>query len=893
MTNGKRAEKNKDIMELKDDVLVWEIISRLPLKLAVQCKVLNKDIKGRISDPEFLRTWFRRQEDPSTELIYTLNGRHRSLHKITLHPIPNTQIETPLSCDIEILASCNGLILIDFDRVTKYCVFNPLTGEHQLIPYPLMPSNRLHSMGFAVDYPDSDQYKLVTISERVKYSHRFYKFSLLSSQQPGFWHEIQQETNSFRPFPEGNPPVYWCGSLYWLRCEGSVVAFDTRRQASRVIEARFIPQYDFNYGNISTGNNMWLGTAQGVLTLACIFRRLIVLATYDNARSSWTVTHTVDNFISRMSGFVAGFPVWIDSKQVSFLMERPWVVTHYWDLYEYDTEINGYRKDAEWHSVGYPMYYFHPTLASVHQAPFKNVEADDLLYIAAKLNYIRGFIIEGTSQFQNQAEGAWQGASSVNSSKLEIVATQEKAPTCLANKNALKVRKPYTITKQREKWTEEEHQRFLEALKLYGRAWRQIEEYVGSKTAIQIRSHAQKFFAKVARDSVNDGDESLNAIDIPPPRPKKKPLHPYPRKMVDSPVANKAVSGQPESSPSPNVSGRVSRSPDSVLSAIGSGVSEYPVAEQQNSRFSPASCTTDVHTANIISAENDDESMTSNSSTVEEVHVELKPISASTSPIANSDMVIPLEACNLSALPCYLGCTLTSGLYVPLQECDIVHRENSCNGEKLAVEAPSASIKLFGQTVFIPDANNLALRAPYNCNSLPSKSTEKEIKISSEDVLHSFQANQANSQFMLAMVPGNMIPPASWLSHNMLENNPEITTVFPTTVSWWSWYQDLVNRSILSCDQKAMETAVHCQGPKDEEPQREGSSTGSSIGSASEVDDGNRSSETAESKCTAKSYKWNNSKGFVPYKRCLAERDDKSSGAVLEERESQRVRVCS
>lgn len=37
------------------------------------------------------------------------------------------------------------------------------------------------------------------------------------------------------------------------------------------------------------------------------------------------------------------------------------------------------------------------------------------------------------------------------------------------------VRKPYTISKQREKWTEEEHQRFLEALKLYGRGWRQIK----------------------------------------------------------------------------------------------------------------------------------------------------------------------------------------------------------------------------------------------------------------------------------------------------------------------------------------------------------------------------------------------------------------------------------
>lgn len=39
----------------------------------------------------------------------------------------------------------------------------------------------------------------------------------------------------------------------------------------------------------------------------------------------------------------------------------------------------------------------------------------------------------------------------------------------------MKVRKPYTITKQRERWTENEHQKFLEALKLFGRAWRRIE----------------------------------------------------------------------------------------------------------------------------------------------------------------------------------------------------------------------------------------------------------------------------------------------------------------------------------------------------------------------------------------------------------------------------------
>lgn len=68
------------------------------------------------------------------------------------------------------------------------------------------------------------------------------------------------------------------------------------------------------------------------------------------------------------------------------------------------------------------------------------------------------------------------------------------------------------------RWTKEEHQRFIDAIKIHGKNWKKVEEYVGTRSGAQVRSHAQKFFLKLEKELKNKpkkvekkfSDESLS-----------------------------------------------------------------------------------------------------------------------------------------------------------------------------------------------------------------------------------------------------------------------------------------------------------------------------------------------------------------------------------------------
>ncbi|XP_024971430.1 protein REVEILLE 6-like [Cynara cardunculus var. scolymus] len=122
-----------------------------------------------------------------------------------------------------------------------------------------------------------------------------------------------------------------------------------------------------------------------------------------------------------------------------------------------------------------------------------------------------------------------------------VVVVPPSVNSSSADDASKKIRKPYTITKSRESWTDPEHDKFLEALQLFDRDWKKIEAFIGSKTVIQIRSHAQKYFLKVQKSGINE--------HLPPPRPKRKAAHPYPQKAARNAPAISQVTASFKTSP--------------------------------------------------------------------------------------------------------------------------------------------------------------------------------------------------------------------------------------------------------------------------------------------------------------------------------------------------------
>jgi SHAQKYF class myb-like DNA-binding protein len=71
--------------------------------------------------------------------------------------------------------------------------------------------------------------------------------------------------------------------------------------------------------------------------------------------------------------------------------------------------------------------------------------------------------------------------------------------------------KPSPSREHTGRWTKEEHEAFLSALQQYGKEWKKVAAKVKTRTVVQTRTHAQKYFQKLSK--VLEGEMPGGALE--------------------------------------------------------------------------------------------------------------------------------------------------------------------------------------------------------------------------------------------------------------------------------------------------------------------------------------------------------------------------------------------
>lgn len=220
--------------------------------------------------------------------------------------------------------------------------------------------------------------------------------------------------------------------------------------------------------------------------------------------------------------------------------------------------------------------------------------------------------------------------------------------------------------------------------------------------------------------------------------------------------------------------------------------------------------------------------------------------------------------------------------------------------------ASTQSLKLFGKMVLITDSHRPSSPTTGTQKSLLSEATEERgVQPVSWNLMPMNFSQNSTTEFSWSVFPCGA--PVYYMQ--FLNENSDPSAAVPCPMPWWSLYGGLSFPSSQPCDT--------VPAKDDAQLRKEGSLTGSCTGSANmggesdknwdtETQSGQFCMEKEENELKTPSLfkpsqgsafselrtKGDKSvKGFVPYKRCLAERDIQST-ITGEEREEQRVRLC-
>ena len=77
------------------------------------------------------------------------------------------------------------------------------------------------------------------------------------------------------------------------------------------------------------------------------------------------------------------------------------------------------------------------------------------------------------------------------------------------------------------RWTREEHLNFIKGLELHGKGWKKIAALIKTRTVVQIRTHAQKYFLKLQKARNESNGKAQSEAKLKDVVKKVSSCHPY------------------------------------------------------------------------------------------------------------------------------------------------------------------------------------------------------------------------------------------------------------------------------------------------------------------------------------------------------------------------------
>ncbi|KQJ87313.1 F-box protein At5g49610-like [Brachypodium distachyon] len=301
-TRGRRRQAAA-IAVLHPDVLIWEILARLPAATLLRCRAVCRAWSGIPSDPGFLLAHHCRQ--PSLPLFVLRESstdaanpdRGRPLLGLDRRHLDGYVGVGPFALH----ASCDGLLLVSHRR--RFTICNPATRQHAPVPgldaagsctkvealYPHRPSGEYRVLYWHDDQTKNNGDEVCCYILGVPRARKRCSVPIVPAACLGIACAVMQCSHCSRP-----PPVMFRGCLHWdpprhRPSGGASLVFDTVAESFRPMR---LPD--------AAGCCTRLHDMEGLLGLSCFddsstVAKLWVLEDYE--REVWSLKHKI-NFSS-------------------------------------------------------------------------------------------------------------------------------------------------------------------------------------------------------------------------------------------------------------------------------------------------------------------------------------------------------------------------------------------------------------------------------------------------------------------------------------------------------------------------------------------------------------------------------------------------------------------